>query len=138
MSLINCEINLIFTWSEKCVLSNDTKATTFAITDTKRIVPVVILSTQDNAKLLEQLKSGFKRKINLNKYEPKVLAQAPNSYLDFLINPSFQGVNTLFVFSFKIKDGRTVHTKYYLSTVEIKDYNVKIDRLYFFLSTNKK
>ena len=42
MSLINCEINLIFTWSEKCVLSNDTKATTFAITDTKLYVPVVV------------------------------------------------------------------------------------------------
>ena len=47
MPLINCEINLIFTWSEKCTLSNDPKATTFAITDTKHIVPVVTLSTQD-------------------------------------------------------------------------------------------
>ena len=54
MSLINCEINLILTWSEKCVLSNDTKTTIFAITDTKLYVPVVrTLSTQDNAKLLQ-------------------------------------------------------------------------------------
>ena len=45
MSLINCEINLILTWSKKCVLSNDTKATTFIITDTKPYVPVVTLST---------------------------------------------------------------------------------------------
>ena len=45
MSLINCEINLILTWSKKCVLSNDTKATTFVITDTKPYVPVVTLST---------------------------------------------------------------------------------------------
>ena len=45
MLLINCEINLILTWSEKFVLSNDTKATTFAITDTKLHVPVVTLST---------------------------------------------------------------------------------------------
>ena len=67
MPLINCEINLILTWSDKCVLSNDTKATTFAITDTKLYVAVVTLSTQDNAKLLEQLKSGFKRTINWNK-----------------------------------------------------------------------
>ena len=51
MPFINCEINLIFTWSEKCVLSNDTKATTFAIADTKHYVSVVTLSTQDNAKL---------------------------------------------------------------------------------------
>ena len=51
MPLINCEINLILTWSEKCVLSNDTKATTFAITDTKLYVPVVTLANQNNAKL---------------------------------------------------------------------------------------
>ena len=50
-SLINCEINLILILSDKCVLSNDTKATTFAITDAKLYVPVVTLSTQDNAKL---------------------------------------------------------------------------------------
>ena len=61
MPLINCEINLILTW---CVISNDTKATAFAITDTKLYVPVVTLSTQDNVKLLQQLKSGFERTIN--------------------------------------------------------------------------
>ena len=73
MPIINCEINLILTWSDKCVLStNDTKATTFAITDTKLYAPVVPLSTQDNAKLLEQLESGFKRTINWNKYQPKI------------------------------------------------------------------
>ena len=69
MSLINCEINLILTWSEKYVLSYDTKATTFAITDTKLFVPVVTLSTLDNAKLLQKLKSGFKRTISWNKYQ---------------------------------------------------------------------
>ena len=63
MSLINCETNLILTWSDKCVLSNDTKATTFAITDTKLYVPVVILSTQDNKKLLRRLKSGLKKQL---------------------------------------------------------------------------
>ena len=57
MPLINCKTNLILTWSNKCVLSNDTKATTFAEIDTKRYFLVVILSTQDNAKLLQQLKS---------------------------------------------------------------------------------
>ena len=67
MPLINCELNLILTWFDKCVLSNDTKATAFAITDTKFYVPVVTLSTQDNAKLLPQLKSGFKRTINWSK-----------------------------------------------------------------------
>ena len=70
MSLTNYEINLILTWSEKCILSNDTKATTFAITDTKLFLPVVTLSTQHNIKLFEQLKSVFKRtvnRININK-----------------------------------------------------------------------
>ena len=126
MLLINCEINLILTWSDKCVLSNDTKATTFPMTDTKLYVPVVTLSTQDNPKLPEQLKLGFKRTINWNKYQPKVSVQAPNPYLDFLIDPSFQGVNWLFVLLFENEDHRTVHTKYYLPLVEIKNYNFMI------------
>ena len=109
MPLINCKINLILTWSEKCVLSNDTKATTFAITDTKLYVPIVTLSTQDDAKLLQELKSGFKRIINWNKYQSKISIQAPNPYFDSLIDPGFQEVNILFVLSFENKDGRTVH-----------------------------
>ena len=80
MPLISCEINLIFTWPEKCVLSNDTKATTFAITDTKLYVPIVTLSAEDNAKLMRQLKSGFKRIIHWNKDQLKVLIQLPNPY----------------------------------------------------------
>ena len=58
--LISFEIKPILTWSDKCVLSNNANATTFAITDTKRFVPIVTLSTEDNEKLLEKLKSGFK------------------------------------------------------------------------------
>ena len=72
MLFISCEINLTLTWSEDCVISSRTGATKFKITDTKLYVPIVTLSTQDNAKLLRQLKSGFKRKINWNKYQPKV------------------------------------------------------------------
>ena len=54
MPLINCEINLILTWSANCVTSNAAanQVTTFAITDTKLYVPVVTFSTEDNAKLL--------------------------------------------------------------------------------------
>ena len=69
MLLINYEINLILTWSKKFVLSNDTNATTFTITDTKLYVPVVTLSTQDNTKLFEQLKSGFKRTVKWSEYQ---------------------------------------------------------------------
>ena len=76
MPLINWEINLLLTCSEKCVLSNHTKATTFAMTDTKLYVPVV----QDNAKQLQQLKSGFKRTITWNKCQSKVSIQAPNPH----------------------------------------------------------
>ena len=64
MPLINCEVNLILTWSSTCVITNSTGAGRFAITDTKLYVPVVTLSTQNNAKLLQQLKSGFQRTIN--------------------------------------------------------------------------
>ena len=81
---INCEINLISTCSEKCVLSNDTKVTTFPINDTKRYVLVVTLSSQDNAKLLQQLKSSFERTIIWNKYQPKISLEGRNPYLDFL------------------------------------------------------
>ena len=50
--LINCEVNLILTWSSTCVITNSTGAGRFAITDTKLYVPVITLSTQDNCKLL--------------------------------------------------------------------------------------
>ena len=63
MYLINVELNPILTWYDKYVLSNDARATIFEMTDTKIYVPVVTLSTQDNAKLLQQLKSEFKRTI---------------------------------------------------------------------------
>ena len=90
MGLINCEINLIVTWSEKSMLSNDTKAT-FAITDTKRYVPVVTLSTQVDTKLIQQIKSGFERTINGNKYQSKVSIQMlPNPHLDYLIIQVFR------------------------------------------------
>ena len=68
MSLINCEINLILTFSENFVVSSPKGTTGFAIKDTKRYVPFVILSTQDNIKLLKQLESGFIRIINRNIY----------------------------------------------------------------------
>ena len=71
---------------------------TFTITDTKLFIPVVNLPNQNNAKLLEQLKAGLKRIVNWNKYHTKVTVEQQNRYLDFLINPSFQGVNRLFCF----------------------------------------
>ena len=71
MPLINCEVNLILTYSKDCVITNSTGAGKFEINDIKLYVSVVTLSTQDNAKLLQQLKSGFKRTINGNKYQSR-------------------------------------------------------------------
>ena len=132
MPLINCKINLFLSWSEDCVISSTTGAKKFKITDKKLSVPIVTLSTQDNTKLLQQLKSGFKCTTNWNKYQSKVTTQAQNSYSDFLIDPSFQGVNRFFVLSFENNDDRQVHTGYYLLKVGIKDYNVITDGKNFF------
>ena len=97
MPLINCEVNLILTWSSTSFITNSDGAGTFAITDTKLYVPVVTLSTKENTKFLQQLKSCFKRVINWNKYLSKqeLLAQNPN--LNHLVEPSFQGLNRQFV-----------------------------------------
>ena len=135
MPLINCEISLQLIWPKNCILIASTAANqnpTFQINDTKLYVPVVTLSTQENIKLFKQLESGFKRTINWNKYLAKTTNQVQNRYLDFLIDPSFQGVNRLFVLSFKDADGQKGHKQYYLPTVEIKDYNVMIDGRNFF------
>ena len=137
MPLINCEINLILTWSADCVtISTDAanQIPTFTITETNLYVPVVTLSTQDNAKLLPQLKSGFKRTISWNKYlsKPELLAQNPN--LNYLVEPSFQGVDRLFVLAFENYAQRPRNKRYYLPNVEIKDYNDMIDRKTFLIN----
>ena len=135
MSLINWTISLMLTWSANCVLlfnAAANQATTFEITDTKPYVPVVTLSIQDNAKLLKQLKSGFKRIINWNKYQSKTSVQTQNQYLDHLVDPSYQGANRLFVTSNENDAYRTNHKRYFLSTVEINYYNMMIDRRNFF------
>ena len=135
MPFINCEVNLILTWSADCVITYTNvanKIPKFAITEAHLYVPVVKLSTQDNAKLLAQLKSGFKRAISLNKclLKPELLAQNPQ--LNHLVEPSFQGVNRLFVLTFEIDPQRTSNKIYYLPNVEIKDYNAMIDGKNFF------
>ena len=90
------------------------------------------LSTQENTKFLQQLKSGFKRVINWNKYlsKPELLTQNPN--LNHLIEPSFQGVNRVFVLAFENDNHRTTHDRYYIPNVEIKDYNIMINGENFF------
>ena len=84
MPLIDCETSLILNWSVNCVIVSTNVANQeakFLTNDIKLYVPVVTLSTQDNAKLLQQLKSGFKRPINWNKYQSKYLPNiAINDY----------------------------------------------------------
>ena len=104
----------------------------FAVTQTKLYVSVLALSTEDNAKLLQQLKSNFKRKITWNKYESSIKKFAQNRYFNYVINPSFQGVKRLFVLCFQNEDHKTSHSTYYFANVEIKYYNVVIDGRNFF------
>ena len=135
MPLINCEVELILNWSANCVIiytNVNNQVPTFTITETNLYVPVVTLSTQDNSKLLPQLKNGFKRTISWNKYlvKPELLAQ--NANLNHLIEPSFQGVNRLFVLAFEDDAQRISNKRYYIPNVEIKDYNVMIDGKNFF------
>ena len=132
MALINCEVNLILTWSKDCVINNSTGEGKFAMTETKLYVPVVSLSTKENEKLLQQLQSGFTKTISWNKYESSIKTFAQNRYLNYLINPSFQGVNRLFVLAFENENDRTSHSTYYLPKVELKDYNAMIDGRNFF------
>ena len=90
------------------------------------------LKTQDNAKLLQQLKSGFKIVINWNKYlsKPELLAQNPS--LNHLVESSFQGVNRRFVLAFENDTQRTSAKGCYLPNAEIKDYNIMINGENFF------
>ena len=94
------------------------------------MLPVVTSSTQDNEKLLPQLRSAFKRKISWNKYlaKPELLAQ--NANLNYLIEPSFEGVNRLFALAFENDEQRTSNKRYYIPHVEIKDYNVLIEKTF--------
>ena len=135
MLLINCEVNLDLDWSTDSVIvyiNVANQRATFTVTETNLYVPAVTLSTQDNAELLLQLKSGFKRTINWNKYLIKPALLAPNSNLNHLVVPNFQGVNRFFVLAFENDKQRASNKKYYLPNVEIKDYNVMIDGKNFF------
>ena len=153
--LINCEIELDLKWSNNCVLTS--KATReakeaeagppllaavpainapsdlkFNITDCKLCVPVVTLSAEYENKLYQQLKEGFARTVEWNKYRCQVINQAATNSLNYLIDPTFSNVNRIFVSAFENKDDRSSFSKYYTPTVAIKDYNILIDQKPFF------
>ena len=140
ISLINCEVEIILTWTKNCVLAdmkvanNPPTGLEFQIKDTKLYVPVVTLSKENDIKLLEKLKLGFEKTIKWNKYRSQMTAQNNNNNLNYLIDPTFTNVNRLFVLSFKrIEennakiDYRDSFSHYYVPKVQIKDFNVLID-----------
>ena len=154
ISLINCGIELILTWSKNCILADMTERDAqgnnpaiaapilleFKITDTKLYIPVVSLSKENDIKALEQLKTGFKKTIKWNKYRSQMTIQPQNNSLNYLIDPTFTNVNRLFVLSFQriagenntTKDYRDSFSHYYVPNVRIKDFNVLIDGKSFF------
>ena len=151
--LFNCEVELILTSFKNCVLINKStrdvdynanptvyeidnlEDAIFQITHTKLYVPVVTLSKENDIKLLEQLKSGFKRTIKWNKYRLQMTIQPQNTNLNDLIDPIFTNINRLFVLSFARNnntDSRYSYSNYYVPKVKINDFNVLINGKSFF------
>ena len=145
MPLISCEMSLELKWDKNCVITSqqiginldggNTAAptgATLAISDCKLYIPVVTLSKDDEIKLLTNLKSGFTREIEWNKYKLQMSTEAINNNLNILIDPTFTKFNRLFVLAYQTADDRQSFSQFYLPRVMIKDYNVIIDKLAFF------
>ena len=137
MPLINCKIKLNLTWKKGCVLSTGAVEAVFIINDTKLYVPVVTLSKEDNKDFIEQQNKGFQRSIYWNEYKTKEINEDADAnvfkYID--LDPSFQGVNILFVMAYNRVDGqptRNGQRKYYLPRIRLNKYNVIIDGRNFY------
>ena len=126
--LINYQIELILNWSKKLCFgwySRSKQSTNWIriwIKITKLYVPVVTLSKENDVKLLEQLKTGFKITIKWNKYRSQMTIQPQNNNLNYLIDPTFINVNRIFVLSFARNaegDNRDSFSHYYVPNVEI-------------------
>ena len=98
----------------------------------KLYVPVATLSNENDQRLLEELRTWFKRTIEWNKYRSGKTSQTKNNNLNYLIDPIFTKVNILFVLSFENENNRTSFSKYYIPNVQIKDFDVLIDGKSFF------
>ena len=137
MPLINCKIKLNLTWKKECVLSNQNGAAVFIINDTKLYVPVVTLSKEDNKDFIEQQNKGFQRSIYWNEYKTKEINEDADANVFKYINldPSFQGVNRLFVMAYNRANNqptRNGQQKYYLPRIGLEKYNVIIDERNFY------
>ena len=148
--LINSENELILKWTEDCVLTekatiefkaaengppaldevvaiNRRKDLKLSATDCKLYVPVVTLQTEYQNQLYKDLKTGISIDLTWSKYRSQMINQTATNNLNFLIDPTFNNVNRLFVLAFHNEEERRSFSKYYTPTVEIKDYNVIID-----------
>ena len=137
MPLINCKIKLNLTWKKECVLSTDAGNAVFIINDAKLYVPVVTLSREDNKDFIEQQNKGFQGSIYWNEYKTKEQEEVGNANVTKYINldPSFQGVNRLFLMAYSRVAGqpdRNSQQKYYLPRIDLKKYNVIIDGRNFY------
>ena len=137
MLLINCKIILNLTWRKSFVLSTGGGDAAFIINDTKLYVPVVTLSKEDNKDFIEQQNKGFQRSIYWNKYKTKEINEDTDANVFKYINldPSFQGVNRLFVMAYDRANGQPTRNglrKYYLPRIDLEKYNVIIDGKNFY------
>ena len=137
MPLINCKIKLNLTWKKECVSSNQDGAAVFIINDTKMYVPVVTLSKEDNKDFIEQHNKGFQRSIYWKEYKTKEINENADANMFKYINldPSFQGVNRLFVMAYNRANDqptRNGQQKYYLPRIDLEKYNVIIDGRNFY------
>ena len=140
-------MSLELKWNKTCVITSqqigvnldggNTAAltnATLAINDCKLYIPVVTLSKDDEIKLLTNLKSGFTREIEWNKYRSQMTTEPVNNNLNILEDPTVTNVNRLFVLAYQNADNRQSFSQFYLPKVMVKDYNVIIiDKLAFFL-----
>ena len=131
MPLINCKIKLNLTWKKECVLSTANDDAVFNINDTKMYVPVVTLSKEDNKDFIEQQNKGFQRSINWNEYKIKGETKDAdaNNFKYISLDPSFQGVNRLFVKAYNKLDAandeqfnRDSKRVYYLPKNDLNKY----------------
>ena len=137
MPLINCKIKLDLTWKKECVLSSNDGNAVFIINDTKLYVPVVTLSKEDNKDFIEQQNKGFQRSVYWNEYKTKEQEENANAnnFKHITLDPSFQGVNRLFVMAYSRVDDqptRNGQQKYYLPRIDLNKYNVFIDGRHFY------
>ena len=137
MPLINCKIKLNLTWKKECVLSTDAGHAVFIINDTKIYFLVVTLSKEDNKDFIEQQNKGFQRSVYWSKYKTKEINENADANVFKYINldPSFQGVNRLFVMAYNRANGqptRNGQQKYYLPRIDLEKYNVIIDARNFY------